>query len=222
MRKYDSAATKNAVLNAAERLFAERGFEKTSLRTITADAGANLGAVNYHFASKDALIVAVLKRRMRPLNTERLALLEKFEAGAKGRPLPVRKILEALFRPAIEALTTPSKGGKCFLKLISLTLAEPTSHLMPLIKQEFVLVVRRFHEALRRSLPGSSDAEIYWKLHFAMGAFVHTVAQANVLRLTSAGMCNVSGIEDTLKRLVEFCAGGFEAKNDSIMKQRKS
>lgn len=222
MRKYNSTATKKAVLDAAERLFAEHGFEKTSLRTITAEAGANLGAVNYHFSSKDALIVAVLKRRMQPLNVERLALLAKFEADAKGGPVPVRKIIEALFRPAIEALTSRSKGGKYFLKLISLTLAEPTSHLMPLIKQEFAVVARRFHEALQRALPDSSEAEIYWKLHFAMGAFVHTVAQANVLRLSSAGMCTLSSINDTLKRLVEFCAGGFEAKNDLTMKQAKS
>ncbi|MFL6529487.1 MAG: TetR family transcriptional regulator, partial [Chthoniobacterales bacterium] len=47
--------TKVAVLDAAERLFASHGFEATSLRAITSEAQANLGAVNYHFASKDEL-----------------------------------------------------------------------------------------------------------------------------------------------------------------------
>src|SRR4051812_48995648 len=71
--------TKVAVLNAAERLFAAHGFRATSVRAITDLAGANLGAVNYHFASKDELILAVLRRRMKPLNAERLALLDQFE-----------------------------------------------------------------------------------------------------------------------------------------------
>ena len=67
--------TKLEILNAAERLFAAHGFKATSLRAITSHARANLGAVNYHFSSKDELILAVLRRRMRPLNEERLALL---------------------------------------------------------------------------------------------------------------------------------------------------
>ena len=212
--------TKSAVLNAAERLFADRGFERTSLRIITAAAKANLGAVNYHFKSKDALILAVLRRRMRPLNAERLELLRKFEQEAGGRPVPVRKILEALFRPAIQALTTPSKGGGYFLKLISLALAEPGAYLLPLIREEFGATAERFHAALRRALPRASEEDIYWKLHFAIGAFVHTVAQTRVLTLSSKGLCKIDCVEETLGRIISFCAGGFEAKNDLVGQEK--
>lgn len=221
MQTHRYNATKIAVLNAAERLFAERGFEKTSHRMITAAARANLGAVNYHFHSKDDLVVAVLRRRMKPVNEERRAQLRKLREQSGGKPVAVRKILEALFRPAIEALTTPSKGGKHFLKLVSLVLAEPGAHLLPLIKEEFADTARSFHGELRRALPGLSDADVYWKLHFAMGAFVHTVAQPRVLKMTSNGLCDLSCIEETLKRLIDFCAGGFEAKSDSIMRNVK-
>ncbi len=74
--------TKAAILDAAERLFALNGFEATSVRTITAEAGANLGAVNYHFGAKDGLILAVLKRIFQPVNERRLRLLDEFEARA--------------------------------------------------------------------------------------------------------------------------------------------
>lgn len=221
MRTRTPNATKNAVLDSAERLFAANGFEATSLRSITAGAHANLGAVNYHFTSKDALILEVLKRRMRPLNEERMALLVKFEKEAKGRPVAVRKILEALFRPALDALSTPSKGGKYFLKLLSLVLAEPGSYLLPLIKEEFKLTLKRFHAALKQALPDSTDLELYWKLHFAMGAFVHTVAHGRVLKISSDGLCAISSIDDTMERLITFCAGGFEAKNETIHKGAK-
>ena len=213
MKDKDIHATKVAIMNAAERLFAAHGFEATSLRAITGEADVNLGAVNYHFTSKDALILAVLKRRMKPLNDERLALLDKFEHEAGGRPLSVEKILEALFRPAFELLTRPSKGGRYFLSLMAQILSEPGAYLVPLIEEEFAEKTRRFHEALRRTLPDLPEEELYWKLHFASGAFVHTVAHSRVLELASHGKCALSGTGDTMQRLIPFCAAGFKAKS---------
>ena len=64
-------ATKDRILDAAESLFMEHGFEATSLRSITAAAGVNLAAVNYHFGSKEELFQAVLTRRLDPMNQER-------------------------------------------------------------------------------------------------------------------------------------------------------
>ena len=106
--------TKTAILDAAERLFARRGFEATSLRTITAEAGANLGAVNYHFTSKDGLILAVVKRMFQPVNEHRLRLLDELEMKAHGKPLPVDAILEALFRPPLEVVASRHRGDGSF------------------------------------------------------------------------------------------------------------
>src|SRR6476469_939799 len=89
--------TKSALLDRAECLFATHGFNATSVRAITTAARANLGAVNYHFGSKNDLIVAVLRRRIRPLNEERIAMLEQFESNSKARPVSIGRILEALF-----------------------------------------------------------------------------------------------------------------------------
>ena len=58
--------TRERILDVAERLFADSGFASTSLRDITAEAGVNLAAVNYHFGSKEALLGAILERRIRP------------------------------------------------------------------------------------------------------------------------------------------------------------
>ncbi len=69
---HDKPLTKDRILDAAERLFAEHGFEATSLRMITTEAEVNLAAVNYHFHSKDELIAAVFARRIGPINQKRL------------------------------------------------------------------------------------------------------------------------------------------------------
>ena len=209
-------ATKVAILNATERLVAAHGFGATSLRAITAAAGVNLAAVNYHFATKDALILAMLNRRMKPLNEARLALLDRFEAEAGQNPVPVEKILEALFRPVLELIARPSKGGRSFLRLLALCLAEPGAYLKPLVQKEFAEKTRRFHAALRRSLPGLSAVETHWRLHFAHGAFFHAVAHSQVLELSSNGRCRLTNVENVLDRLINFCAAGLRSPASRI------
>ena len=206
-----SNQTKVAVLNAAERLFAAHGFRASSLRAITGEAQANLGAVNYHFSSKDDLILAVLRRRMQPLNAGRLALLDRFEKEAEGKPLPIEKILEALLRPPTELVARGAKGGRFFIRLMAQCLSEPGAFLQPLIEEEFAEKNRRFHKALRQALPFLSSDEIHWRLHFAHGVFLHTIANSRVLELSSQRRCRITNVEATLGRMIEFCAAGFTA-----------
>ena len=76
--------TREALLDAAESLFAEHGVQAASLRAITQQAGANLAAVHYHFGSKEGLVRAVFSRRIGPLNEERLRRLEECEREGRG------------------------------------------------------------------------------------------------------------------------------------------
>ena len=204
-------ATKLAILKATERLVAAKGFEATSLRAITAAAKVNLAAVNYHFATKDALILAMLNRRLRPVNEARLALLDQLEEKAAGKPVPIEKILEALFRPILEAVSQRAKGGRDLLRLLGLVLAEPSAYLRPLVEKEFSEKTRRFHAALRRALPSLSDQEAHWRLHFVHGVFLHTVTNSEVLHFASRGRCRLTDTEATLRRVVSFCAAGLRS-----------
>lgn len=209
MKKEKAPDTKTLILDAAERLFAMHGFEATSLRAITSEAGANLGAVNYHFTSKDALILAVLKRRIHPVNEERLALLTKFEAEAGGA-LTVEQILEALFRPPMELLSRSAEDGGMFLKLVVKLLAEDAQFLKPLVQEEFAENKRRFYAAMQKASPGLSLDEVVWRMHLAMGAFLHIVAHADLLGCMGVVHRTMSA-EETLEKIIEFCAAGFGA-----------
>lgn len=114
--------TKQRILDAAEQLFAEHGFDGASLRAITGIAGVNLAAVNYHFKSKESLIQAVLARKLGPINQRRLALLDAYEADAGSKPVPLEKIVHAMIGPMVRPV--PAAGGMSF-GTVSQTLAAP-------------------------------------------------------------------------------------------------
>src|SRR5664279_5420025 len=91
--------TQVKILDTAERLFGEQGYAATSLRHIIAEAGVNLAAIHYHFGSKEDLLNQLVMRKAGPVNEERLAMLDSFEAAAAGGPVPVEKILWAFLEP---------------------------------------------------------------------------------------------------------------------------
>src|SRR5258708_20774530 len=114
-----NSPTKDRILDAAERLFATQGFEATSLRAITTQAGVNLAAVNYHFQSKDALLRAVIARRIGPVNRRRLELLDAWEATLTR---DLHSLIEAFLTPAVELKRT---NARTFLPLLGRIYTEP-------------------------------------------------------------------------------------------------
>jgi AcrR family transcriptional regulator len=201
--------TKNRILDAAERLFAREGFEATSLRAITAEAQANLAAVNYHFQSKEALVQAVIGRRMGPVNQRRLALLDGYEAEAGANPVPLENILDAFLRPVIEIAAGHAKE---FVPLIGRLYTEPGGFSERLYQQQFEPLARRFLPALKRALPEVPENELVWRVHFAIGVMAHTMGAGVMLRALSGGRCDPThDAEGTLQRMQAFILAGMTA-----------
>src|SRR3954470_4407752 len=130
----DQAATKAQVFAAAERLFALNGFQKVSVRDITAEAGVNLASVNYHFGSKDALLFAIFRKRAVELNRERARMLDAARARHDGRP-PVREILEALFAPPLR-WSDPSSDRAISIQFIIRARSEGTPAMREAIQND--------------------------------------------------------------------------------------
>src|ERR1700755_1878938 len=103
-----SDQTRTAILAAAERLYADRGFGDVTLRDIVAEANVNLAAVNYHFGSKDELIAELFVTRSLALNRERLRELRAAEERGNGHA-QVADILYALVGPSLRCWRGP--GG---------------------------------------------------------------------------------------------------------------
>ncbi len=200
--------TKTRILDAAERLFAHRGIEATSLRIITGEAGVNLAAVNYHFQSKEALLHAVIARRLDPVNQRRLAMLDACEEAAGNGPLPLHSVLDALLRPVLEMLAGPAKE---FAPMMSRIFTESSDLTERVFQKHLSHVTARFFPAFERAIPHLPRTELFWRLLFTMGAVAHTIGGARVLRTISGGVCDSSDVEATIQRLETFLIAGLQA-----------
>ncbi|MCL6546311.1 MAG: TetR family transcriptional regulator [Bryobacteraceae bacterium] len=203
--------TRQRILDAAETLFAEKGFEATSLRMITAEAGVNLAAVNYHFRSKDALIDAVIARRIQPINQERLAMLAEATDKAAGRPPELEDIVRAMIAPVLRLRQRDPGVGRRVGLLFGRTYADPNEMVRPAFFNHMREIFRPFTEALRRALPSLPPAELLWRMHFGVGVMAHTLAGCDHLQVISGGLCDLSDVEGVIERMVNFICAGMRA-----------
>ncbi len=208
-------ATKSRILDVAEALFMEHGFEATSLRAITAAASVNLAAVNYHFGSKEELFQSVLTRRLDPMNQQRLDLLTRLERDLAPGPVPCERILSAMFIPALALARDPERGGKNFLRLLGRAYADPAPFIRRFLSGQYALMIARFKAAFARALPHLPAKELSWRLHFIMGALSYTLAGTDVLKLIAELTPAESGNDEMLlRRLAPFLLAGLQSPPD--------
>jgi len=203
------AATKAAVLTAAERLFALDGFQNVSVRDITAEAGVNLASVNYHFGSKDALLFEIFRRRTAEMNRERAKMLHQAADRHGGKP-PVREILTAYFEPPLR-WSNPAHERRISVQFIIRSRSEGTEAMKEALRTD-VSHLRRFADALIAALPHLPPEEIYWRLHFMLGMLHNNrFAEFDRLHVLSEGVTRESDVDALLKRMVDFAEAGFLA-----------
>jgi AcrR family transcriptional regulator len=204
--------TKDRLLDAAEALFMEHGFEATTLRAITAAAEVNLAAVNYHFGSKEELFQSVLTRRLDPMNQERVDLLAALEREAAPNPVPCDRILAAMFIPALKLARNPARGGNNFLRLLGRAYADPAPFIRQFLSDQYAVMIARFKAAFGRALPELPKKELSWRLHFIMGALSYTLAGTDVLKLIGELNPDEPGNDERLlHRLAPFLLAGLTA-----------
>ena len=207
--------TRERILDAAERLFMAHGYDGTSRRQITGDAGVNLAAVNYHFGSKEALMQEVFRRRLDWLNDERLRVLDEMEVAAGGNPLKPSQIVDGFFGTLLRMAEDQNRGGLTFLRLLGRTLTEPSEFIRAFLADEYADVMERYKKALFRALPDVPKEEIVWRFHFMLGATSYAIAGTDALRLVTdwgiEELDSVDRIDRLLPRLMSFLLGGLRA-----------
>ena len=203
--------TRQRILDAAELLFTQYGFEATTLRRITGAAEVNLAAVNYHFGSKEELIREVFRRRLTWLNQQRLQELDRLEAEAGDKPLKPSQILEVFFGVALRMAADTKGGGRAFMRLLGRTYAKPSDFVRGFLAEEYAAVVARFKAALIKALPGVPGEEILWRFHFMLGAMSYAISGTDALHIVAEDALDDDDAEALYARLMSFMLGGLRA-----------
>ncbi len=167
------ASTAERILDAAEALVAERGVDAVSLRAINSAAEANVAAAHYHFGSKDAVLEAVLRRRMQVLSGRR----DELVAELARDPLPSpRAAVTALVVPLAE-FAAASDAGRCYVRFLA-ALSRADARSRALIGTAFAPQYPRFVEQLRRALPDIPQGALDFRLVLAGRTIVECLADS--------------------------------------------
>ncbi len=204
--------TKTRILDAAEKLFAQDGFHNTSLRGITGLAKVNLAAVNYHFGSKDALLQAVIERRIIPLNRIRQQKLEAVldQAKSAGKSPAAENLLHAFIEPTL-AFRNSGPGAVDFIALIGRALSEPDETVRNCFIQQVLPLFTLLFSSLAQALPELPAHILLTRLQFTMGALSHVMCLSARPPLQLPGFPEPLVDERLAEELIGFVCQGLEA-----------
>ena len=200
-QKHNAPGTAQRLLDSAEQLFGEHGYNGVGMRALAERAKVNLAATTYHFGSKKTLYLETFLRRFRTVNARRLELLAAAEEAVHGQPLPVEGIVDCMMRPSVEAgLEHPA-----FNKLVARTLLAPPKFLHEHLKAELEPNMKVFIAALERALPAVPTEVLNLRLALALGATLMFGVQVSAIRIKRDAKREAA----FLKELVRFTASGL-------------
>jgi AcrR family transcriptional regulator len=199
---------RDRILDAAEELFAEHGYDGVTLRRIATAAGVDVALASYHFGKKLDLFQAVFTRRAATLNESRLDALAECRRTAGRNGPTVEQVIEAFLRPLELAQETGDEGWRHYLALIAYINNSP--YWGPrMMSQLFDELVQEFIDALRTALPGARDEDIYWCYHNLSGALTLTLANTGRIDKLSRGKCKSADFQAAYDHMIPFTAAGF-------------
>ncbi|ASP48954.1 TetR/AcrR family transcriptional regulator [Cognaticolwellia beringensis] len=202
-------STKNKILDAAESLFADKGFNGTSLREITSQAEVNLAAVNYHFGSKKELIKAVMSRYMNELSPRlELALTQVCEQDSPS----LIEVFSAFIDPLLSLNEIKNNGTSNFLQLLGRGYTDSQGFLRWFLTTQYPGVIDNFVIAVQKAYPELSAEEMFWRLHFTMGTVVFTMSSSDALiDIAKSDFDRELQISDVIRNVIPYVAAGVGA-----------
>lgn len=205
--------TVERILDAAEQLFAEKGFAETSLRLITGKAGVNLAAVNYHFGSKKALIQAVFSRFLGPFCSSLERELDRRQAKP-GATYSLEELLELLVELALEVKPRSGNDLSIFMRLLGLAFSQSQGHLRKYLQEVYGKIFRRYMLLVNEAAPRIPPLELFWRVHFMLGAAAFSMSGIKALRAMAEADFGVNtSIEQVMRLMVPFLAAGMRSES---------
>jgi len=210
-RAVDSPAegVRDRLLDVAEELFAERGFEGTSVRELAGAAGCNIASVNYYFGAKEKLYEEVWRRHMVLLRDTQMASIDKVTADSGGNP-SLEELLRAFACAFVGPLVNQS-GGRRMIKLMDRELVDP--HMPPDMFGEEVMkpILIKMQQVLVRACPGLDKSKVPLVVFSLVGQLIHTIRIKPILELADDEARAMYDSARLIEHIVAFSAAGIRA-----------
>ncbi|MBI5396663.1 MAG: TetR/AcrR family transcriptional regulator [Verrucomicrobia bacterium] len=221
MKAQPQSDPQTRILDAAERAFANHGFDGASLRQIVETARVNLATVYYYFRSKEGLLAAVFDRRFGPVHEEHWQALRRIETEFQGRRAPLKKILEAMILPPLR-LASGTSRGEIIMRLIGRIVADPNPRIQELLQRQHKDLRVAYLKAIQRSVPHLPKRDLWWRFELLWGAFVFVLCNPSRIEQITDGVCNPSDSNAVLSQMVAVFSAGFRAPAASRRKSTKA
>ena len=203
------SSTKEKILDVAEGLFAEYGFNDTSLRAITSKAGVNLASVNYHFGDKKTLVRAVLNRYLEAFMPAVQQALQELNSKDEYQ---MSEVFESLRTPLRALNDVRPNGTSRFMLLIGRGYTDVQGHLRWFITTRYSDVLSLFTQSVMKANPKLTPETLFWRLHFTLGTCVFTMASSQALaEIAESDFGNQVDAKAVVDLLIPYLAAGVAA-----------
>ena len=197
------------LLDAAEELFAEHGFEGTSIRELAGRAGCNIASVNYYFGSKDNLYVEVWRRQLLHMRNMRVASVDKSMSEGGDNPG-----LEALLRSFAYAFIGPlveKQGGERLMRLMAREMIDP--HLPPGMFGDDAIkpTMTAMQQGLAKACPDLPESKVPLIVFSLVGQLMHTIKIKAIVRWIDQESAAMFEPGKVIEHIVGFTAAGIRA-----------
>jgi len=197
------------LLDAAEELFCERGFDGASVRDIAAAAQCNIASVNYYFGAKDKLYLEVWRRHLGAMRNTRVASIKKV-MSQKGAEPSLEDLLTSYANAFVEPLVDNHKGGR-FMKLMAREMVDKHLPQNVLVEEMIIPVMAALQQALMRICPGLDEVKARLAILSVVGQLVHTICAETMLQQSDNLEMPRFDLAEVVKHIVKFSAAGIRA-----------
>jgi AcrR family transcriptional regulator len=199
-------ATRTKIMDVAELLFSEHGYDGVSISDITMAASLQKSIISYHFGSKQGLWEAVFARRADALATERLLLLDHCHRQPGGPT--VESLIEAFIRPMFDL--NRNNESRSYARLVAQS-ANAAHPLAVAALEMFNPVAKRFIAAFQAIMPTVSEERVVLAFSFMLGTMMLSLAQTGRVEGLSDGRVNGNDLDLVSRHLLSFVAAGMRA-----------
>ena len=202
-------SVQNRLLDAAEKLFSEHGFEGTSVRDIAATAGCNIAAVNYYFGGKEKLYTEVWRRQLMQIRDARIQAIEQVMSEKEGNPS-----LEDLLRSFANAFIGPfvdESRSRRFMNLMAREMIDQHVNVNLFVEEVVRPTMGTLGGALLKSCPGLEESRIPLLIVFLAAQLVHVIHIKAMFDQAKIAEMPTFDLTEAIDNFVKFSAAGIRA-----------